>query len=69
VYDLLRLEIIFEKATRDPIQPLVIASHQRGKGRRIARPHAGKQLGIGQALWRPFGGCHVLSHLLPRSSP
>jgi hypothetical protein len=39
VHDLLGLQIISEKATREPVQPLVIASHQCGKGGRVSRPH------------------------------
>src|SRR6516162_9403829 len=57
----LGLQVISEKPTSEPVQPLVIAAHQRGKGRRVSRAHPGEQGGIGEAFLSSLGSFEVHS--------
>ena len=62
------LHIISEKTASQPVQSLVIAPHQRGKGRRVSCPHAGEELAVGDAFWCSLGSSDVHPRLLLRSS-
>jgi len=62
------LHVISKKTTSQPVQTLVVAPHQSGKGGRISCPHAGEQLAVGHALLRSLGRPNVHPRLLLRSS-